>query len=279
MTTVLVANDVQELLRLVGEVREFGDDPTTWRRHALEGLLRLCGARAGAFVEHWLPRRSVAPRLAFSGGLAARRHANGTTAVCAVEPGPEGVRRHGPVAPGVASALDLACPSLFAGFFRPLVTARRALADNLARRPSSHYEITTAEAPGGEYLSSYQPVPALGVIDSVHLYRGPGEPPFGDNQVTVLKLFHDELGRAWRTAPAANVAALPPRQAAVMRLLLQGKREKEIADELAIAQGTVHQHVAALYRRLGVSNRGELAAYAARAARRSGPSFARAAGL
>jgi len=49
--------------------------------------------------------------------------------------------------------------------------------------------------------------------------------------------------------------ALTASQTKVLRLLLTGRRNREIASELNITEGTVKQHVHALYRTLGVTSR------------------------
>jgi len=49
--------------------------------------------------------------------------------------------------------------------------------------------------------------------------------------------------------------ALTASQTKVLRLLLTGRRNREIASELKITEGTVKQHVHALYRALGVTSR------------------------
>jgi DNA-binding CsgD family transcriptional regulator len=272
---LLSANDVRELLRLVGEVRERGDDPAAWRRHALEGLVRLCKARAGAFAEHWLHGHGgVAPRQPPLEGPADPGAAKAACAVQTIEFCLESARAQRAANAGATPAR----PARGTGLFDPLGAAWRALADDPTRQRSARSEITRSEGQAGEYLSSYQPVPALSVVDSVHLYRDPSEPAFEAAQMTTLVLFHEELGRAWRASAHLKVPTMPPRQATVLRLLLRGKREKEIADELAIAPSTVHTYVVALYRRLGVSSRGELAAYMAAAERRTLPRLLRVVG-
>lgn len=50
-------------------------------------------------------------------------------------------------------------------------------------------------------------------------------------------------------------APLSGRQAQILRLIAQGKSNKEIAHQLGLATGTVKQHVYALFRKLGVRNR------------------------
>src|SRR5688572_18495875 len=55
-------------------------------------------------------------------------------------------------------------------------------------------------------------------------------------------------------------ARVPPRHARVLRHLLAGESEKEIARKLALSPHTVHEYVKEIYRRLGVGSRAELVA-------------------
>lgn len=61
-------------------------------------------------------------------------------------------------------------------------------------------------------------------------------------------------------APPGQEDQLPPRVRRVLRLLLLGRSEKETAKELRLRPHTVHSYVKVLYKRLGVSSRGELMA-------------------
>jgi DNA-binding NarL/FixJ family response regulator len=60
-------------------------------------------------------------------------------------------------------------------------------------------------------------------------------------------------------APAVNhghrAHGLTERQIEVLRLVAQGKSNRQIADELHLTEGTVKIHAAAIFRTLGVSNR------------------------
>jgi DNA-binding NarL/FixJ family response regulator len=61
-----------------------------------------------------------------------------------------------------------------------------------------------------------------------------------------------------RPAPQpVNLPGLSPKQLAVLQRLLQGKPNKVIARELAIAEGTVKAHLASVYQFLDVSSRSE----------------------
>jgi DNA-binding NarL/FixJ family response regulator len=54
---------------------------------------------------------------------------------------------------------------------------------------------------------------------------------------------------------AAGLAALTPRQRDVLDLLGQGKSNKEIGNDLGLSEATVKQHMSAILKALGASNR------------------------
>lgn len=56
-----------------------------------------------------------------------------------------------------------------------------------------------------------------------------------------------------------RIAELTPQQERIMRLICDGKPNKQIAYELSLAEATVKAHITALLRRLGVSNRTQAA--------------------
>jgi DNA-binding CsgD family transcriptional regulator len=58
----------------------------------------------------------------------------------------------------------------------------------------------------------------------------------------------------------ANDATLSPRLRQTLQSLLKGVSEKQVAQRLGLSQHTVHVYVKKLYRRYGVSSRGELLA-------------------
>jgi len=62
----------------------------------------------------------------------------------------------------------------------------------------------------------------------------------------------------WRTDPV--VREMSPRQLDVLRRLLRGKRVPSIARDLYLSQSTVRNHLAAIYRRVGVHSQAELIA-------------------
>jgi DNA-binding NarL/FixJ family response regulator len=73
---------------------------------------------------------------------------------------------------------------------------------------------------------------------------------YGDLQLTRTPASEPVL-----ISPADAAVPLSPRQAQVLRLLVQGLSNKEIARILGLGVGTVKIHVAALFHKLGVTSR------------------------
>jgi DNA-binding NarL/FixJ family response regulator len=65
-------------------------------------------------------------------------------------------------------------------------------------------------------------------------------------------------------ATPTQAPSLTPRQLQVLKLLIEGQSNKEIARSLTLGQGTVKIHMAALFRNLGVPNRASAAVAGAR---------------
>ena len=67
-----------------------------------------------------------------------------------------------------------------------------------------------------------------------------------------------------RTTSSACPHGLTPREAEVLQLIAIGKGNQDIADELIISINTVARHASNIFAKIGVTNRTEAAAYAAR---------------
>ncbi len=73
------------------------------------------------------------------------------------------------------------------------------------------------------------------------------------------------------TSQPENSAPLSRRQTEVLRLLVQGRSNKQIARDLGLAEGTVKIHVAALFHKLQVTSRTAAAVAGARLLARQPP--------
>lgn len=79
--------------------------------------------------------------------------------------------------------------------------------------------------------------------------------------------YRDDDEPAARTASTVGerrLERLTPRQLEVLRLLAEGKSNKQICRALNVAEGTIKNHLYALFRQIGVSNRTEAALWLAR---------------
>ena len=72
------------------------------------------------------------------------------------------------------------------------------------------------------------------------------------------------IPRGARAATRANPAGLTPRELEVLRLIVRGLRNTEIADQLVVSAKTVDHHVSSVLTKLGVSSRGAAAREATR---------------
>ena len=76
------------------------------------------------------------------------------------------------------------------------------------------------------------------------------------NEQAVTSLTGEELEEVisnWQ-----GVEVLSKREIDVFKLLLEGKRRKDIAEELFVTESTIKKHSSSIYRKIGVENRKEL---------------------
>jgi DNA-binding CsgD family transcriptional regulator len=104
---------------------------------------------------------------------------------------------------------------------------------------------------------------------------------FGERERTLLDLLQPHLGqlgraaevrrRARATVPIAGDGVLTERETEVLHHVAEGMRNREIAQALWIAPGTVRKHLENIYAKLGVHSRAAAAARVQRAERPSSP--------
>jgi DNA-binding CsgD family transcriptional regulator len=92
--------------------------------------------------------------------------------------------------------------------------------------------------------------------------RALGDRVFSRRERRLMALLNRELARVWgtRLAPAGqtSVTALSPRLRDVLRCLMDGDSEKQVARRLGLSPHTVHDYVKSLHSRFGARSRGEL---------------------
>lgn len=95
--------------------------------------------------------------------------------------------------------------------------------------------------------------------------RPVGDRAFGDRERGVLTVLADAIDsrveQQFSTSRQRGLHDLTPRQKQVLRLLLTGDSEKQVAYKLGVSIPVVHDHIANLHRYFDVHSRGELLAY------------------
>lgn len=248
----LRTQDVRAIHTLVGECREQGDDPLVWRRHLLSGLVRAVGAGVGTEVEG-----------ATSGPVRQ----------------PDGVADW-----GWHGAFDRrAWAGLideyvrFGYEFNPAFTSyhtarvagrgpcftRTDLLPDADWYRSRYFQQYHRPAGGDCFLGCHIPL-GDGCERMLILVRSPGEPDFHpwakaylrEAVVATQRLIGGPLAGYADPSPSA----LPPRARQVLRCLLDGDSDKQVAVRVGLATVTVNQHVKRVLRHFRVNSRAELLA-------------------
>ena len=113
------------------------------------------------------------------------------------------------------------------------------------------------------------------VADAIARWRAALVEPLGADAVEEYSAEGSALGldraveyvsraRGERKRPNAGWASLTPTERRVVELVAEGLTNPQIAEQMFIARGTVKVHVSHIFAKLGLSNRAELAALAAR---------------
>ncbi len=78
----------------------------------------------------------------------------------------------------------------------------------------------------------------------------------------VTQRVFQEVRKAVKEEEAASFVTLSQQEKMVLKLVSEGKTNREIAQQLYLGEGTVRNYVSSILSKLGVSNRAEAAAYA-----------------
>jgi len=249
-------DDHRELVRLVGECRDLGDDGLAWRAHLIAELARLLDADMGMSGE-------------MAGCLASRPTSLGVTfwgwqtgfiPMTVFDSVMEAFRDD----PEISTAMVGYCGQLVGADGISL-----ARTDFLADRswyPSDEYQVI---------LRSY------GVDHTLWCFRSIGGSPVAEHAGTVLSraegrrdfdardrlLVHEVvvaltplIGGALARFAEPSPRDLAPRVRKVLACLLEGDGDKQMAARLGISPYTVNQYVKQVYRHFGVRSRPELLA-------------------
>lgn len=252
MLDQLTSRDTHACHGLAGECRDLGADTDGWRLRLLQGLKELVGARVVIMAELVNlgpqaegPMRSLAThRVGWADAAAEARW-----------------REYAQSTP-VERTPEYPYINRFAGD-RLTLTRDEIWGKETWYRSKTFNDIHRA-CGIDDYVMSVRATDIPGRSVSIWVHREVGDTGFGDRDRAMIGLVHDTVGREMGTylarADEPRLASLTERQRQVLARLLRGDAEKQIAFELDLSQGTVHDHVLALHRHFGVSSRGELLA-------------------
>jgi DNA-binding CsgD family transcriptional regulator len=242
--------DTAALLTLVGEVTELPADKVVRRTHVLNGLLSLIGGRSAGAVEMALPDEGPFAR---PGTVIQVNSTCEAEARCA-----ERFLIHNDPA-------DPALPEFLAARGRTVTMVRRV--DDREYYRSPHFDFVRRPFDIDHSLYCRLPLPD-GTDVAVGLQRCPGDAKFSEREKAIVHLLHTNAPHVYYAPPPparAELDRLAPRLQPVLRYILQGDAEKEVAAKLKLSRHTVHRYTQAIYRELRVHSRGELLAKHARA--------------
>lgn len=254
----LAATDVRALLRLVGELRELGDQPPQWRRHLLASLDRLCGTRASLVGEVAVVGNPVGR----TGIKVIHREGHGVGSHEEQRFEDEVIwNTHGP---------NDAILGTWTRYDQSFTATRRELAEDGVWYGSTVANEYFRPFDCDDFIVSMVPIPSLRAMAAIKLFRAWGDRPFTARDRVLVELLAEDLARDW-TEPEPVAAgpgrALSRRMRQVLSLLAGGASEKEVAAALCLSTHTVHDYAKALHRAFGVRSRSELLVRTARARR------------
>lgn len=239
--------DVQAILRLVGGAAELWYQPALQREFTLDSLCKLLNAKTGVCYT-------------FGDVLTGGGNACGPMSAVGLDEAEREIFQkylqtgtpRDPVL-NVLSAID----------GRVITLARPDAVTDADWYASDHH--AQVRKPLGMDHALYVKIVAASIDRQtiVMLARAEGEPAFTERDAYLCELCLSEM--AWPYTPEMDytdprIEALQPRLKKVMRHLLEGDSEKQVALKLGLSPHSVHQYVKQLYAQLEVNSRGELLA-------------------
>jgi DNA-binding CsgD family transcriptional regulator len=239
---------------LVGECRELGDDPRMWRQHCFAGLAKLIGADLVA------------------GGELADVRTGKQRDLGNVSWGWE----HGFNPEGWKRALELLATD--PNYSTQMVEyARRLVKEGEVVLRGTDLVDQREFLLGNEYQEVYRTIGTRHVLfctrfipgapndtDGAVFFRAEGRPDFSVRDTVIVReayaFIAPMVGCALARFTEPSPGDLAPRVREVLKCLLQGDGDKQIATRLGISPYTVNVHTKVIYRHFGVRSRAELLA-------------------
>jgi DNA-binding CsgD family transcriptional regulator len=249
-------SDIQEVLALLGECRELGDDPVVWRRHLFEATSRLVDADvvAGGELTGCLGGPQKSPGVALWG------FEHGFN----IE-GLQIIWEWSVTAPDRSELWNRVQKELRATPSTGVTTPRQQLLTDREWDRTPDLQIAMRTMGADAVVHSFCPLSEEeDYFDGVCWFRATGRPTFNEREVALLTLIHREASRMIG-GPLARFdeprpTQLPPRARQVLRCLLEGDADKQVAHRLSLSAHTVNQYTKQIFRHFKVSGRTELLA-------------------
>jgi DNA-binding CsgD family transcriptional regulator len=254
-------SDVSQVIRLVREVSDLWDDPRAWRERLLTGTCDLINGHAGIMLED---DNSAAP--GYFGNLEVTSAVGFPPSMQAqVQPAISQMsqRRYEDVSENMMAGLNQLWISMQAQGW--VTAAGNQLVNEATYHASPYYQTFRRLADCDDYVVSIRIVDIPQRPEAILIDRPHGAPSFGNREVALVKLLHDEvaplIGLRLTTEDHLSRNGLSKRLRETLSLLVEGRSEKQVAMELGLAPRTVHDYVMRLYEHFQVSSRAELLAY------------------
>jgi DNA-binding CsgD family transcriptional regulator len=246
--------DVREMLRLLGECRELGDDPIVWRHRLMGGIARLVDADFAAGGE----MQGCATGAVRSSGAAVWGLDHGFDLR-----GLQIIWEWNAVDPYYSQLWKRAHERLQQGPRPEFTLARQQLLSPREWDRSPDYQIAMRTLGADAVVHSFRQLPHGGdQHDGVCWFRAAGRPTFDEREVALMELIHEEatrlIGGPLARFDEPRPSQLPPRVRQVLHCLLEGDSDKQAAARLALSPHTVNQYTKQIYRHFGVNGRMEL---------------------
>lgn len=241
--------DMREAYHLLAEVTELGVDSTAWRKHMLEGLCRLTGARLGISMglRNALPGEQLVPLDPVTVGFTTDHERKlWARYLDSSELGDD---------PATSALIETQLKRRF------FLKSREQMIDSDIWYSSPVVMESRRYAGVDHFLLGSTRSLRPGVILGFSLYRPWGEKAFEKRQQRLVQLFYVELlRRIWPIGESTDPAylSLPHRLRLTLRSLLAGNTAKETADAMGLSIQSINTYVKDLYSRLKVESRGEL---------------------